>query len=766
VKSAPTWREVGVLSFVFAGAVAMLAVAHRHYPVQTWLVWRYVVYWSIGLGWLSACASAGSRLVRVLAARLPAYDAAVMSLACGILLFFWAMFAAGLVGQMTPAFAVLLPFAMLACGGARPWRALRRLALPSLARVRPTFVGSAAAGMGTLALGMIYLTVSTPENLGFDAQWYHLPIAEHFAAGQHIGRFPEGWYLGAYPHLASVLYAWAFLLPCSSIFDRVMLAAHLEWFLFLVTVFSVPLLVRRLVPRAPNGTWALTFLFPSVFLYDGGLFVGADHVLAFWVIPAYLALLRVERRLAPGNVLLLAVVLSGAVLTKYQAMYVLLPVGARLVWVPARGRAPASLFTRLAHGPALAVAAGLVLTSAHWLANLLWYGDPFFPALHRHLTLRPWSAEASRQLEVFYQAALWQPQGTWVDKALATARALVTFSFEPHDWPTYHGAVPVFGSLFTVLSFAVVFLRGARRALHLIVSTSSGVALWFLTSHQDRYLQCLLPWMVAASAAVLVLAARQLPRARPALWLLIAVQWAWGLDVYFIPAKDNSYENDRPSPIKAAVDLASSGYGGDYAQRLELYPPWGEIGRALPAGAQVLVHERYLHLGLGRKATTDLPGWQSGISYGSWHTPRAIHEQLRALGVTHLVWETGRSHGSDTLTGDLAFFRFLQGARSRPRTFRAFSLLALDDVDDRPADAPRVAFYRCPLGEGRVREAIDAEHEASGEAVPPLDEAPPSAAVAWLVADRSCRPRGEIAGFELAFTRGADDVFVRTRPRP
>jgi len=52
VKSAPTWREVGVLSFVFAGAVAMLAVAHRHYPVQTWLVWRYVVYWSIGLGWL------------------------------------------------------------------------------------------------------------------------------------------------------------------------------------------------------------------------------------------------------------------------------------------------------------------------------------------------------------------------------------------------------------------------------------------------------------------------------------------------------------------------------------------------------------------------------------------------------------------------------------------------------------------------------------------------------------------------------------------
>ena len=703
-----TLRDVGARLTVLLGASLMLWVGHQHYPLGEWLLWRYAGYWLIGLGWLSACAVAGQRVIEDgLGLRLPLAEAWLIGTATGVLLFFELLFVAGLLGQLNALVAIGLPALMLLVGGIRPWRRWARAVARASGRTRMTPLELGAAGFGVIALAMIYLTVCTPENIGFDAQWYHLPVAEHFAAAHRIRPFSEGWYLGAYPHLTSVLYAWAFLLPGTQVFDRVLISAHLEWFLFLVTLAAVPLLVRRLVQAPPRSTWALLFLFPSVFLYDGGLFGGADHVLAFWVIPVYLALLRVEGELAARRVLLLVLMLSGAILTKYQAMYVLLPVGARLLWTAwSRRRSRMGWAGRWLAAPGLALMAGLALTSPHWLANVIWYGDPFFPALHRHVHEHPWTADTDANLAVFYQAALWQPQGSWIDKALATARALFTFSFEPHDWPTYHGAVPVFGSLFTVLSLLTPFLRGVRRINHLTLSTLSGVALWFLTSHQDRYLQCLLPWMVAVSAAVLVTAARQLAHLRWPLAALLGVQMAWGADVYFIPAKDNSYENDRPSPIKAAIDLASSGYRHEYASRLHrFFSPWEEIGNSLPASAKVLVHERYLHLGLGRQAVSDIPGWQSGISYAQWGTPSAIYDALRAWGVTHVVWETGRSHESDSAAGDLAFLGFVRSSSVAPARFGAFSILALGSWHpsaNSDARAERVAWFDCPAGAGQL----------------------------------------------------------------
>ncbi len=65
---------------------------------------------------------------------------------------------------------------------------------------------------GTLALAVVYLSIMVPENAAFDARSYHLPIAEHYATWGRIGRFPEGWFAGALPHLASWLYTWPFTL--------------------------------------------------------------------------------------------------------------------------------------------------------------------------------------------------------------------------------------------------------------------------------------------------------------------------------------------------------------------------------------------------------------------------------------------------------------------------------------------------------------------------------------------------------------------------
>src|SRR6185369_9632770 len=143
-----------------------------------------------------------------------------------------------------------------------------------------------------------------------------------------------------------------------------------------------------------------------------------------------------------------------------------------------------------------------LLTAPHWLMNWWWYGDPFYPYLRHHLATHPWTPSAARDLESALQSHLWRTSGTAYAQLRETARAMLTFSFEPHDWATYHGSVPVFGSLFTIASLLVPLLRRSQRLLHLVASTLAGIAVWYLTFHQDRYLQALLPWMVGATVAI------------------------------------------------------------------------------------------------------------------------------------------------------------------------------------------------------------------------------------------------------------------------
>jgi len=581
-----------------------------------------------------------------------------------------------------------------------------------------------------LGVAMVYFTIIPPDNVGFDARWYHLPIAEHFIAAGGVVPFLEGWYLGTYPHLASIIYTWAFLLPGTQLLDRILLAAHLEFVIFVVTLGSIPLLVKKLVGGPLRWeSFAALFLFPTVLLYDGSLFVAADHVLALWAIPIYLSLQHAVKALTCRRLLLLTALLAGALLTKYQAVYFLLPCMCAVIvaWFRAmksgRGREAS-----LAIGAATVL--GLVLTAPHWLFNWFWYGDPLYPMLHAYLPSRPFSSGTARHLGTFLGTEMWIPKGSTLSKLSEAARALVTFSFEPHDWPTYHGRVPVFGSLFTILSVIVLFWPAARRIAPLVGATLMGVGIWFLTSHQDRYLQALLPWMACATFALAYLVHRQLPSLRAPLWLLLGLQIVWGGDVYFIPANDNSYEVDRPSPIKAAVDFLSSGYKGRYEERLHPFPPWESMGASLPRDAKVLLHERYLHLGLGRMAVSDLPGWQGGISYVELHDSRAIAERLRGLGVTHVLWETTMSHELDSVASDIAFFRFATQWTEEPRKFGPFTVAVL--APHLPsAEERNVAWYDCPAGSGEIFpfEALDADQVRVLEkratvqikSIPPLD---------------------------------------------
>ncbi len=167
------------------------------------------------------------------------------------------------------------------------------------------------AVFGLISVAIIYFKLLTPQNATYDARWYHLPMAEQYAVTGHVFRFDEGWFNGAMPHFASYLSTWAFLSPFGELFDRITLVAHLEFVLFVATLLSIPVLVDRLLPRPRLASaWVARFLFPGVMLYDSSLGSGADHALAFWGIPLFLALLRFWRRSTMTHGVLLANVIA------------------------------------------------------------------------------------------------------------------------------------------------------------------------------------------------------------------------------------------------------------------------------------------------------------------------------------------------------------------------------------------------------------------------------------------------------------------------
>jgi hypothetical protein len=696
-----------------------------------------------------------------LAIDMPAAEELVFSFAAGVLLFMWGMFLAGVMGMFRPAVALVWPAILLLLGGRRPWLLARDITRQFRER-EVSWAERLATGFGALGLAMIYLTVLTPANVGFDSQWYHLPIAEHYVAAGAIVPFQEGWFLGTYPHLASIVYGWGFLLPGTTLFDRVLIAAHLEFVFFLATLASIPVLVHRLIPGATlRASWAALFLFPGIFLYDGSLFVAADHVLAFWAIPIYLAWLRAAREPSIRKYVLWSIVLAGALLTKYQAMYLLLPAATAFAYAEVRAMCNGGMRSRL---PIIAttLAMGALFTVPHWLPNWWWYGDPFYPYLRHHLHAHPFTPSTMHVLESALENGTWRPTGTAFSKLSETLRALVTFSFMPHDWATYHGSVPVFGSLFTVASLLVPALRRWRPIGHLVVCTLAGIGVWYLTFHQDRYLQALLPWMVCATVAIAHNAWIELPVLRPLIVAVTALQIVWGGDVYFMPANDDSHELNRPSPIVAAVELLASGYRDQYEKRLHPYEPWETIGASLPPHSKLLLHERYLHLGLGAMSVSDLPGYQGGISYEDDASPKGIATMLSGYSVTHVLWQTNTSHGQSSLAADLAFFRFATQFTRDRQSIGQFTVARIAGSTTSMSSPDLVAFYECRAEKGKLRRLQDFDEGpdiGSVAALGTVTGPPPEAT--FVVIERDCANVWPSAKFEHMVDRGPYQLWTR-----
>ncbi|EYF02110.1 Hypothetical protein CAP_7450 [Chondromyces apiculatus DSM 436] len=699
------------MPLLIAGAAVFFGTfVHRFYPIQKWLFWRYAGYWFLCAFWSAGCVSIGHlTITRVIRRELPILEQLVTSFAIGLFEFFLAMSVAGALQLYHPVLFFALPLLFLAAGFVPLRRYLSR-AIRHLRHARqkapplPLWTWVIVA-YGLIGAAMIYFLILTPDNIQFDSRWKHLALAEDYAVHGGTRRFPEGYTVATYPHIATFIYTWAFLLPRGLLFDKVELAAHMEYVGFLWTLAAIPATLRlmlpaRLRPRYLYLSFATRFLFPGVFLYDSSVSGGADHIAAVFALPTFTLLLRACRDLSPRYMALLLMPMAGGGLTKYTGAIIMVPFPALAVGIRAvmlayrgyRGEIPAAIRRNWYLGPLAALGFGLLYTAPHWLKNLIYYTDPLYPTLYKHIALTPWTPDGPDIYEWGYKNhQFWRPERN-LSGVVRTVQAFFDFSFIPNDYRTYHGRVPMFGSLFTLLLACLPFLRGTRRVWALVGYSFMGVFTWYWTHHQDRYLQAIVPLFAATTAAIIALLWRSFDASAPrfvrlagvgirvALSGLIGLQIIWSGDTYFIP----THAMIR-SPQKAVLDLLAKGHQRKYDERFNVYPTWQALGRALPKGARVLLHDNHVHLGINAESVADWNGWTYGISYGRLHSSREVHDLMVSLGVTHIAWEKEVSKGWDTVAGDFMFFDFtLKHTRNRS----AHGRMLLAALGPPPADAP------------------------------------------------------------------------------
>jgi hypothetical protein len=150
----------------------------------------------------------------------------------------------------------------------------------------------------------------------------------------------------------------------------------------------------------------------------------------------------------------------------------------------------------------------------------------------------------------------------------------------------------------------------------------------------------------------------------------------------------------RKPPLGATIELLGSQLR---PTRPSLVPfePWPSIGKMLGPRARLLLHEGDLHLGVGVPTVLDTIPFMYGIDYGSTRSCRDVHELLRSMGVTHVLWQTA-SHGVDSLAGDLSSLTCFSRHTLRVGTFEPFTLAQLPKTAPPNAPFGNVVVLACP----------------------------------------------------------------------
>ena len=477
--------------------------------------------------------------------------------------------------------------------------------------------------LGVIGVALLYLQCLSPTVINYDARWYHLAIAADYAREGRLVPFYAD-FNKCFPQLASLIHTWDWLVPGLSTALRCALALHQElatvlWALAGVAAGAAWFAERERIP----GAWAGFFLFPIVFVYDSNIGGGADHVLGLFAVPLFLATVRALEDLAIHRCALVGILTGGALLTRYQSIYLLVPVTALVAgrWLDLTIRHRRAGVWR---GPLTALAVGAAVVLPHFLKNVIFYRNPFYPfAIDLFPGSRPRQPDTPFLSRYLFSGDSTIPRGPFFDKlghALSLALSGVAFR-RPLS----------FGCLFTLATPLWLFVRGRRRLALGVVVVWAALVIWGMTYPVERYVQAFMPLLAAVTVALLVRAWELGGVARAGVLALVILQVVWSADIPF---------SDGMGRLSAGMELIRGGLAGGARGRFEgVVPAERAIARRLPRSAVLLFHNTRLGLGVDRKVLQDLPGFQALIDSRHARTVRDLYDIYRRVGITHVVHE-------------------------------------------------------------------------------------------------------------------------------
>ncbi len=685
----PAARSALIGATGIAAAIFLARWFARSQPLRTWFFFDLatILAWQVCLS--AACAGAGYAVVkRLLPADRTPLETVALSFPVGVVIFVLGMYAGGTLHLFGPVFAVALPSIMI-LASARPVLRAWRDARASARGAEPLGPGATVAiVIGILAVGVIYLGSMAPDAVNFDASWNHLAIAQDYAREGRIVSFPADWNRN-FPHLGSVLNTWAFLVPGLRLPAlRWMMALHDEISVFVWSLVGVAAAARWLVGRQVRATWVAFILFPGLFVADSSLGGSADHFVALFAAPLLLvtgmAFTRMDRRLC----LLWSVLAGGALMSKVQGAYLVLPASALLLVRAAvlclrqrKGWPEAPRPSDVAKTLGLMALGTLAVLFPHLAGNLVFYRNPVYPLLQGLITSStPTYPDAAVHLN--YELIDWHCRASahLFERLVDAAGFMVSFSFAPRCGSL--GGLPIYGSIFTLSVPFLLFIRKAGR-LWLGAAVAVGAVLtWAATYWIERNLQTVTPALIAVTAALLVRAWNSGRLARVGVALLLLVQIAWGVPLYF----------EGSGRMMGAINLLRGGSTGASEEQLKSYrSEYVALGESLPKDAKVVIHSGHPSLGINRTVLLDAIGFQGLIDYRQLQTPREMYDYLKRLGVTQMVWVAGASQPHSTQ--EEVLFDVLASGRPQQR-FSELSLLTIGD----PAPAAELPYRVVTIG--------------------------------------------------------------------
>lgn len=692
------FRSVAVAVVCLFSLCLYIVLVGKQYPIQEWLFWELAILWAWCVVLNVACLGFGHMILyRWLKVRDRSFpETMITSVAVGLVAFVMAMFLAGALALYRTWFAIALPCGMIVAGRRSLLYLVRHIRADRTAKTTAApwsdlMVKSVIVG-GVICVGLVYLQCMTPISLNYDSRWYHLTIAQDYAREGRLVPFPAD-YNKAFPHLASIVHTWGFLLPGLDEPLRWMLALHVEFCLFLWALAGVGAVVAWLVERGwVKGAWAAFFLFPVIFDYDSNLGGGADHFVGFFAAPVFLAVVRAARDLSVRHCALVGVLTAGAMLSKYQAVYFVPPIAILLVWrwlcLSLSTARSAEMRVRLAQlwraglwrGPLTLLGVGALLTAPHFLKNWIFYRNPLYPFMTEIFAgSRPRQPDSPTLITYLLTGDSTIPRGPFFRIITNAVKLAFTFSFREHS--------ALVGSLFILLLPTLPFLRGRRRLWIGIVFSLIALITWAFTYPVTRYLQCIFPIIAGVTIAMIIRAWELGTFARLGLVALVGFQIALGGDVPYCSGKER---------MDDALKLIRSGREGRFKTRFDHYlRAQLAVDRRLPSDAVVLFHNTRLSLGVNRTVLQDLPGFQGLIDYRSVKTPRELCQLYRSYGITHIIRDRGTG---PTLSKqeEVLFTAFL--ARYAPDKFTAWEYEVIALPGELPPQEPPYRALLLGLG--------------------------------------------------------------------